>query len=483
MAEPHAGRGEARRLRPTRGVAHDRPVPSDVEAPARRPAGVRTRRPGAEQRRLEEANASLLPWKGGGPYLSERQWGTVREDYSDTGEAWEYFPHDHARSRAYRWGEDGIAGISDDKQRLCFAIALWNGADSILKERLFGLSNAEGNHGEDVKEYYYYLDCTPTHSYMRYLYKYAQRAFPYADLVETNRRRSRREFEYELIDTGVFDDDRYFDVFVEYAKATPDDILIRITAANRGAGPAPLHVLPTLWYRNRWTWRSRRPKPTLAAADGGAPGRSAILASHYRLGQRFLVSAGEAPLLFCENETNTERLFGIPNQHRYVKDGINDHVVHGGADTVNPARTGTKAAAHYRLTVPPGESAVVRLRFTEGAPADPSGEAFDDVFRARAREADEVYDSITPASLGADEPGVVDLEFAKQQVALILSESYLHPNGQIPAYEWNFNDVNPPVHAWATLFLYNIEKAVRGHGDVEFLSHAFQKLLMNFTWW
>src|SRR5205809_1891244 len=561
MAEPHAGREEARRLRPTRSVAHDRPVPSDVEAPARRPAGVRTMMPGAEQRRLEEANASLLPWKRWGPYLSERQWGTVREDYSDTGEAWEYFPHDHARSRAYRWGEDGIAGISDDKQRLCFAIALWNGADSILKERLFGLSNAEGNHGEDVKEYYYYLDCTPTHSYMRYLYKYPQRAFPYADLVETNRRRSRRELEYELIDTGVFDDDRYFDVFVEYAKATPDDILIRITAANRGAGPAPLHLLPTLWYRNRWTWRSRRPKPTLAAADGGAPGRSGILASHYRLGQRFLVSAGEAPLLFCENETNTERLFGIPNQHRYVKDGINDHVVHGGADTVNPARTGTKAAAQYRLTVPPGESAVVRLRFTEGAPADPSGEAFDDVFRARAREADEFYDSITPASLGADERrvmrqalagmlwnkqyyyydldrwlaehdahpgavaprprvrnrewfhvvnddiismpdkweypwyaawdlgfhavalGVVDLEFAKQQVALMLSESYLHPNGQIPAYEWNFNDVNPPVHAWATLFLYNIEKAVRGHGDVEFLSHAFQKLLMNFTWW
>src|SRR5438132_1383906 len=261
MAEPHAGREEARRLRPTRGVAHDRPVPSDVEAPARRPAGVRTMMPGAEQRRLEEANASLLPWKRWGPYLSERQWGTVREDYSDTGEAWEYFPHDHARSRAYRWGEDGIAGISDDKQRLCFAIALWNGADPILKERLFGLSNAEGNHGEDVKEYYYYLDCTPTHSYMRYLYKYPQRAFPYADLVETNRRRSRRELEYELIDTGVFDDDRYFDVFVEYAKATPDDILIRITAANRGAGPAPLHVLPTLWYRNRWTWRSRRPMP------------------------------------------------------------------------------------------------------------------------------------------------------------------------------------------------------------------------------
>src|SRR5438552_593059 len=282
MAEPHAGREEARRLRPTRGVAHDRPVPSDVEAPARRPAGVRTMMPGAEQRRLEEANASLLPWKRWGPYLSERQWGTVREDYSDTGEAWEYFPHDHARSRAYRWGEDGIAA---------------------------------------------------------------------------------------------------------YAKATPDHILIRITAANRGAGPAPLHVLPTLWYRNRWTWRSRRPKPTLAAADGGAPGRSAILASHYRLGQRFLVSAGEAPLLFCENETNTERLFGIPNQHRYVKDGINDHVVHGGADTVNPARTGTKAAAHYRLTVPPGESAVVRLGFTEGAPADPSGAAFDDVVRARAPHA------------------------------------------------------------------------------------------------
>src|SRR5213083_2332472 len=267
----------------------------------------------AEHLRLEADRVKRLPWKKWGPYLSERQWGTVREDYSEGGDAWQYFSHDQARSRAYRWGEDGLAGFSDDQQQLCFALALWNEKDPILKERLFGLTNSESNHGEDVKEYYFYLDSTPTHSYMKYLYKYPQAAFPYGNLVETSRRRGRDEFEYELLDTGVFDQDRYFDVFVEYAKASPDDILIRITAANRGAGPAPLHVLPAVWYRNRWTWRSRRPKPTLAAADGGAPGRSGILASHYRLGQRFLVSAGEAPLLFCENETNTERLFGIPN--------------------------------------------------------------------------------------------------------------------------------------------------------------------------
>jgi len=516
---------------------------------------------GAERRRLEEANANAVPWKRWGPYLSERQWGTVREDYSATGEAWDYFPHDHARSRAYRWGEDGIAGISDDKQRLCFAVALWNGADPILKERLFGLSNAEGNHGEDVKEHYYYLDCTPTHSFMRYLYKYPQHAFPYTDLVETNRRRSRRELEYELIDTGAFDGDRYFDVFVEYAKATPDDILIRITVQNRGPDPAPLHVLPTLWYRNRWTWRSRRPRPALAAAQGGPPGNRMIHTPDYRFGERFLVCAGEVPLLFCENETNTQRLFGVPNQRPYPKDGINDHVVHGAADTTNPGGTGTKAAAHYQLTVRPGESAVVRLRFTGGAPGDPSATAFDDLLRTREREADEFYDSITPPSLGEDERrvmrqalagmlwskqyyfydldrwlaehdsqpwagtprphvrnrawfhmvnddvismpdkweypwyaawdlgfhavalGVVDIELAKQQVELMLGESYLHPNGQIPAYEWNFSDVNPPVHAWATLFLYNVEKAATGRGDLDFLGRAFQKLLMNFTWW
>src|SRR5213594_2374540 len=321
MAEPHAGREEARRLRPTRGVAHDRPVPSDVEAPARRPAGVRTMMPGAEQRRLEEANASLLPWKRWGPYLSERQWGTVREDYSDTGEAWEYFPHDHARSRAYRWGEDGIAGISDDKQRLCFAIALWNGADPILKERLFGLSNAEGNHGEDVKEYYYYLDCTPTHSYMRYLYKYPQAEFPYARLVEENRRRGKHALEVELIDTAVFDEDRYFDVFIEYAKASPEDLLIRLQIVNRGPEAAEVTVLPTIWFRNTWSWGLGPKRPQLCRGEA-VRDASVVEFDHEYYGRRLLLCDGLPQLLFTENETNTRRLYGVESGSRYVKDGI-----------------------------------------------------------------------------------------------------------------------------------------------------------------
>ena len=516
-----------------------------------------------EQRRLADSDRGVA-WKGWGPYLSERQWGTVREDYSDSGAAWESFPHDHARSRAYRWGEDGIAGISDEKQRLCFALTLWNGEDPILKERLFGLTNAEGNHGEDVKECYFHLDNTPTHSWMRYLYKYPQAAFPYDDLVETNARRTRREPEYELIDTGVFDDDRYFDVFIDYAKASPEDLLVRITAYNRGPSPAMLHLLPTLWYRNRWTWRSRRPKPSLAMADA-PPGTTAIAATHYRLGDRYLcIDAADAEVLFTENETNTERLFGTPNDHPFVKDGINDHVLHGAA-TVNPAQTGTKASFHLTAKVPPGEAVTVRLRFTDTPVASRDelfgAEVFDAVMEARELEADDFYAQVAPPSLGQDERRVlrqalagmlwskqyyyfdvdtwlaehgahpwaseakrqvrnrewfhmvnddiismpdtweypwyaawdlafhtvalamVDLGFAKGQLELMLNEFYLHPNGQMPAYEWAFGDVNPPVHAWATMFVYNQEKLLRGGGDVAFLGHAFQKLLMNFTWW
>src|SRR5262245_20588858 len=308
-----------------------------------------------ERRRLEEARSGPARWRRWGPYLSERQWGTVREDYSESGDAWNYFSHDQARSRAYRWGEDGLAGISDDRQLLCFALALWNGKDPILKERLFGLTNSEGNHGEDVKEYYFYLDSTPTHSYMKYLYKYPQAAYPYSDLVETNKRRTRADFEYELLDTGVFDDDRYFDVLVEYAKASPEDLLVRITVENRGPDAATLSVLPTLWFRNTWSWGGMVPRPVLrkAAAD-------VIGALHPELGERFLACEGAAALLFTENETNTDRLFRTANRTPYVKDGINDYVVHGRREAVNPEQRGTKASAHYPLTVGPGESRTLR---------------------------------------------------------------------------------------------------------------------------
>src|SRR5512134_305920 len=326
-----------------------------------------------EQTRLEEAREQQIPWKKWGPYLSERQWGTVREDYSEGGDAWNYFPHDHARSRAYRWGEDGLAGLCDERQRLCIGLALWNGADPIIKERLFGLTNGEGNHGEDVKEYYFYLDSTPTHSYMKYLYKYPQAAYPYEDLVQTNRDRGRQEPEYELLDTGVFDDGRYFDVFVEYAKAGPDDILVRITAANRGPEAAELHVLPTLWFRNDWaTWITRRSdKPVLRQIEGPA-GTSLIAATHSVLGVYHLYCEGNVPLVFTENETNHTRLrLDYPDAGPYLKDGINDYVVQGRREAVNPERHGTKAAAHYRLTVGPGRSATVRLRLTAQAPAEP----------------------------------------------------------------------------------------------------------------
>ena len=516
-----------------------------------------------EARRLEEARQPDTPWKRWGPYLSERQWGTVREDYSPGGDAWGFLSHDQARSRAYRWGEDGLAGISDDGQRLCFALALWNGADPILKERLFGLTNAEGNHGEDVKEYYFYLDSTPTHSYMKYLYKYPQAAYPYETLVSANARRNRHEFEYELLDTGIFDEDRYFDVFVEYAKASPEDILIRITAANRGPAAATLHVLPTLWFRNTWSWYTDAAKPRLAETDG-PEGTRVVAASHADLGERFLYCAPDTTLLFTENETNTERLFGTPNASPWVKDAFHEYVVHGRTDAVNPERTGTRAAAHHRLTIDAGETAEIRLRLGPSAPATlasgPLGHDFEEVFDARRREADEFYDSITPPSIGADaamvmrqalagmlwskqfytydvgrwlsEHGLdpyasrdaatrnaqwahmanadiismpdkweypwyaawdlafhaipldlVDCDFAKDQLLLVLGQRYLHPSGQIPAYEWNFGDVNPPVHAWAAWYVYNGEKMRHGAGDLHFLETVFQRLLMNFTWW
>ncbi len=522
----------------------------------------------AEQIRLDEARDGTVGWKKWGPYLSERQWGTVREDYSENGDAWNFFTHDQARSRAYRWGEDGLAGISDDKQRLCFALALWNGNDPILKERLFGLTNSEGNHGEDVKEYYFYLDSTPTHSYMKFLYKYPHAAYPYADLLHTNGRRTREEMEYELLDTGVFKDDRYFDVFVEYAKGGADDILVRITAINRGPDAADLHLLPTLWFRNDWSaWiaesnRATR-KPSLRQAEAPA-GVSAVSVAHPVLGEFVLSCEGDVPLLFTENETNHERLFpGQKNESPHVKDGINECVVHGSHDAVNADRHGTKVAAHYKVTVGAGQSEVMRVRLslTSAKPrGQPFGNAFDDVFAARLREADEFYASVTPPSVSEDAANVmrqalagmlwskqffffdgdnwldehhsnplhhghrharnsewyhmlnediismpdkweypwyaawdlafhtlplsiVDPDFAKQQMDLMLRGSYLHPNGQMPAYEWNFSDVNPPVHAFATLFLHRSEQALRGKPDLDFLQSTFNKLLLNFTWW
>jgi hypothetical protein len=520
----------------------------------------------AEQNRLDDARERKIPWKKWGPYLSERQWGTVREDYSDGGDAWNYFSHDQARSRAYRWGEDGLAGISDDKQLLCFALALWNGNDPILKERLFGLTNSEGNHGEDVKEYYFYLDSTPTHSYMKSLYKYPQAAYPYADLVDTNRGRGRNEMEYELLDTGVFDDDRYFDVFVEYAKASPEDLLIQITVHNRGPEPAELHLLPTLWFRNRWSWNTRDERPSLERLPGR---QSLVKAVDSRLGERVFACEGEVPLLFTENETNTGRIFGIANHSPYVKDAIDSYVVHGRQEAVNPRQRGTKVAAHYRLLVKPGAPAVIRLRLSEpaakgasdGRGNDPFDSRFDEVLQARRNEADEFYAALIPESLDADHANVmrqalagmmwskqfyhydvdkwleergsdpfkpkrkaaprngqwhhmfngdiismpdkweypwyaawdlafhvlaltlVDPDFGKEQLSLMLRERYMHPNGQIPAYEWNFGDVNPPVHAWATAFTYRLERARKGQGDREWLKSAFQKLLLNFTWW
>src|SRR5262245_717931 len=508
----------------------------------------------SEQKRLNQAREKGIPWKKWGPYLSERQWGTVREDYSHDGNAWDYFSHDQSRSRAYRWGEDGLAGISDDKQQLCFAIALWNGQDPILKERLFGLTNSEANHGEDVKEYYFYLDSTPTHSYMKYLYKYPQREYPYRDLVETNRRRSREEFEYELLDTGIFDDDRYFDVFVEYAKESPEDILVRITVHNRGPEAARLRVLPTLWFRNTWSWDEEQPKPSLRAV-----GADAIHATHSALGDYWLHCEGAPELLFTENESNAQRLWDQPNATPYVKDAFHAYLIAGHGEAVNPAKVGTKAAAHYILDMPGGGSTTVRLRLAAARIDDAFG-GFERICDSRIADVDEFYARITPSSLNEDERRVhrqalagmlwskqyyyfdldqwleehrshpltgatrhgvrntewfhmlnsdvismpdkweypwyaawdlafhtlalslVDFDFAKEQLLLMLRNLYFHPNGQIPAYEWNFSDVNPPVHAWATLFLYKMEQNL-GRADLRFLERSFQGLMLNFNWW
>jgi hypothetical protein len=514
-----------------------------------------------EQQRLEEARNANTPWRKWGPYLSERQWGTVREDYSENGNAWDYFTHEQSHSRAYHWGEDGLAGISDDRQRLCFALALWNGKDPVLKERLFGLTNSQANHGEDVKEYYFYLDSTPTHSYMKYLYKYPQAAYPYEQLVKSNQGRSRQEFEYELINTGIFNEDRYFDVFVEYAKESPEDILVQITVHNRGPEPAEIHVLPTLWFRNRWSWGRNNPRPSLDAIGADS---SIVRAKEADLGERYLYCDGKTSLLFTENETNNRKLFKGENRTPYVKDGIINFVVNGQTDAVNPKKTGTKAAAHYRLTVPAKKSETIRLRLTPTAYEKGNGafgKHFDQVMQQRRDEADEFYASVIPPSLDADAANVmrqalagmlwskqyfyydinrwleergcdpflpsgkraprneqwhhmynadvismpdkweypwyaawdlafhvlpltlVDVDFGKQQLSLMLSENYLHPNGQIPAYEWNFGDVNPPVHPWATIFTYRLEKARTGEGDLDWLERSFQKLLLNYTWW
>jgi hypothetical protein len=433
----------------------------------------------AEQKRLNEAREQKVPWKKWGPYLSERQWGTVREDYSDNGDAWSYFSHDQARSRAYHWGEDGLAGFSDDKQQLCFALALWNGRDPIIKERLFGLTNSEANHGEDVKEYYFYLDSTPTHSYMRWLYKYPQGAYPYGDLVATNRRRSHNEFEYELMDTGVFNDDRYFDVYVEYAKEAPEEILIRISVANRGPEPATLHVLPSLWFRNTWTWWPDAPKPVLRQVQGPT-GTRIISAESAQLGNRWLYVDGEVPLLFTENETNNERIFGKANASPYVKDGINNYLVHGNSGAVNAAGTGTKAAAHHQLSVHGVDliqASGRQVRNVEWL------HMINDHVISMPDKWEYPWYAAWDLAFHAVALSTVDVDFAKRQLELMLREVYLHSSGQIPAYEWNFSDVNPPVHAWATIFLHRTEEALRGEADLAFLRRAFGKLMLNFTWW
>jgi hypothetical protein len=541
-----------------------------------------------EDQRLDEARSRKKYWKRWGPYLSERQWGTVREDYSANGTAWEFFPHDHARSRAYRWGEDGIGGISDRHQLICFGLALWNGRDPILKERLFGLTGNEGNHGEDVKEYYFYQDSTPTHSYMRMLYKYPQAEFPYANLVAENRRRTRNDPEYELLDTGVFADSRYFDVFIEYAKTDAEDILIKITAVNRGPETAKLHLLPSIWFRNTWSWGRDLRRPSVQRATSLATVASAELA-HWQYGKRWLLCAGEAELLFTENETNFARLFNTKNRSPYVKDAFHEYVIRGNKGAVNPQQKGTKMAAYYQMQLGPGQSETIKLRLTDMEPlasmerqfgsvgiitspghadrpdevpaTNDFGEGFDKMFAARKKEADEFYESRVSSELSDDAKNVmrqalggmlwskqfyhydvrnwldgdpagppppperlkgrnkdwthlynddiismpdkweypwyaawdlafhcvalsiVDPDYAKDQLILLLREWYMHPNGQLPAYEWAFSDVNPPVHAWAAWRVYKIERRVRGVADRGFLEKVFHKLLLNFTWW
>ncbi len=518
----------------------------------------------AERRRLEEDRARQAYWKRWGPYVSDRAWATVREDYSAEGTAWEYFPHDHARSRAYRWNEDGLAGICDRHQEVCLALALWNGRDPFLKERLFGLTGDEGNHGEDVKEYYFHLDSTPTHSYMRMLYKYPQAAFPYARLIEENRRRGKDALEFELIDTGIFDDDRYFDVVVEYAKVDVEELVMRVTATNHGPDAATLHVLPTVWFRNTWAWTGEPQHPALGPPTA-VEGASLLPLETARYGKRHVAFESQPgqpppPVLVTENETNVTRLFGIDAPGKFFKDGINDYLVEGRREAVNPLGTGTKAAAHYALAIPAGATATVNVRFSPVASANHRN-GVDAVIARRKAEADEFYATVVPASLGDDGRSVmrqalggmlwskqfyhyvvkdwldgdsaqppppesrrsgrnhawrhlfnadvismpdkweypwyaawdlgfhavalalVDPDFAKDQLTLMLREWYMHPNGQLPAYEWALGDVNPPVHAWAAWRVYKIEKKRRGTGDTKFLERVFHKLLLNFTWW
>jgi hypothetical protein len=508
-----------------------------------------------EKQRLEDDRQGKAPWRKWGPYVSERQWGTVREDYSANGDAWDYLPHDHARSRAYRWGEDGLAGFCDDQQHLCLALALWNGRDPILKERLFGLSNGQGNHGEDVKELYYYLDATPTHSYLKMLYKYPQEEYPYDQLIEENARRGKLDPEFELIDTGLFDRDRYFDVFVEYAKVTPEDVLAKITVYNRGPEAATLHLLPQIWFRNTWSWTVNAPRPALSVADG------AIRARHEVFGDYWLYVEGKPALLFCENDTNAPRLFGTKDVVGYFKDAFHEYVVKGDHAAVSPQQTGTKAAAHHELTVPAGGSVSVRLRLSNAAQADPFGKA-DDLLALRSSEADGFYAEVQAGLTDADarnvqrqafagmiwskqfyyydirewlkgdpaEPApppqrllgrnhdwlnlsnndiismpdkweypwyaawdlgfhcvtlaLIDAEFAKDQLVRLTRSWYMHPTGQLPAYEWNFSDANPPVHGWAAWRVFEIDRKQNGHaGDFAFLEKVFHKLLLNFTWW
>ena len=521
----------------------------------------------SEEERLRANTERSVNWRRWGPYLSERQWGTVREDYSANGDAWNYFPHDHARSRAYRWGEDGIGGICDRHQHICFALALWNQKDPILKERLFGLTNPQGNHGEDVKEYYFYLDATPTSSYLKYLYKYPQAAFPYEQLLRENAKRTRLEPEYELIDTGVFHENRYFDIFVEYAKATEEDILIRITAWNRGPEPARLQILPTLWFRNRWSWGENYDPPQVYRIDA-PPKTSLIELSEYHYGKRWLLLAGAPEFIFTENETDAERLFQAKNRTPYVKDAFHRYVINGEKSAVNPAQKGTKAAALFTAEIAPGKNWTICARLTDENPSSNRaaakqlfGASFDGVFAQRIREADEFYAQRAHVGMGDDarlvqrqafagllwgkqsyhydvsrwlrgdptQPpppteryegrnhrwvhlhnsdvismpdkweypwyaawdlafhcvamALIDPEFAKDQLILFLREWYMHPNGQLPAYEWNFSDVNPPVHAWAAWRVYKIAGRIQGQEDRKFLVRIFHKMLLNFTWW
>lgn len=509
-----------------------------------------------EEIRLDDSRNGKAHWRKWGPYLSERQWGTVREDYSANGDAWNSITHDASRSRAYRWGEDGIAGISDDKQQLCFAISLWNGKDPILKERLFGLTNTEGNHGEDVKEYYFYLDNLPSHAYMKYLYKYPQAAYPYEDLIRENQRRNRNEPEYELIDTKIFDEDRYYDVFIEYAKVDDEDLLIQINVINRGPDSASLHLLPTIWFRNTWSWKNGASKPKLKLKE------QTIQISHPDLGERFFYFEKAHEVLFTENETNKEKLFGVPNDSPYTKDAFHEYVIHGNHKALNTSHLGTKATPHYILQIEPGKTATIQMRLCKtSVPINPLGKIFTDTFKRRIQEADAFYKKVTPCPLPEDMRNIqrqafagllwskqcyhynvntwlqgdpagptpppkrkqgrnkdwktldafdvfsmpdkweypwfaawdlafhtislamIDPDFAKNQLLLLTKEWYMHPNGQIPAYEWSFSDVNPPVHAWAAMRVYQIEHKKYGRKDRVFLEKIFQKLILNFTWW